>query len=599
MNEPLQTGAPDAKHIEHEEAAHEKRNWIRLTSMCNNLCTFCLDTLAHNGTISSEEEVKARIIEGRRKGSTRLILSGGEPTIHPQYVKFIKLGRMAGYSKIQTVTNGRMFSYPDFLKRCLDAGLDEITFSIHGHNAKVHDALVGVPGAFDEEVEGLRLALADGRPIVNIDVCLNKGNIRKLPELLDRFIAMGVKEYDLLHLIPFGMAWDEKHRNSLVYDIDEAYPYIQAALKYSERPDMHIWFNRFPPPYLEGYEHLIQDPYKLNDEARGRYEEFELWITRDMPISCREPERCGRCYLKNFCDSLEESFTKVRQGTYAAYRVRTSVDPEPLPAPGDYPYLWLTVGSVDEARRNLGLGNGELVLELGDWDGFAESIDGDTLEGRTIDRVICSDPDALTGLLDGPGSFGVTATLTANMAAYLLEHMPEGHPRLTIAAPNYERMTEATVELPDMPTFFAGWTGKAAYENIPECVSGHAPVPRLRALDSDALRKSDPDYKKLSPADTGGRESLLREIDEATTIGDPAKIRFLQEKLGLLNPVVEGAKLDLFGFSRDYIRTGYYSKSLRCRDCARNDVCEGLHISTIRAKGYSMLQPITDASDAG
>ena len=38
------------KQIEREAAAHEKRNWIRLTSMCNNLCTFCLDTLAHNGT---------------------------------------------------------------------------------------------------------------------------------------------------------------------------------------------------------------------------------------------------------------------------------------------------------------------------------------------------------------------------------------------------------------------------------------------------------------------------------------------------------------------------------------------------------------------
>jgi MoaA/NifB/PqqE/SkfB family radical SAM enzyme len=50
---------------------------------------------------------------------------------------------MAGYPKIQTVTNGRMFSYPEFLHRCVDAGLSEITFSINGTNAKIHDALVG------------------------------------------------------------------------------------------------------------------------------------------------------------------------------------------------------------------------------------------------------------------------------------------------------------------------------------------------------------------------------------------------------------------------------------------------------------------------
>ena len=79
-----------AKTLQHEEAAHQKRNWVRLTSMCNNKCTFCLDTMAHNETMAPDDEIKARIIEGRRKGSNRLILSGGEPTIHPSFIKFIK-----------------------------------------------------------------------------------------------------------------------------------------------------------------------------------------------------------------------------------------------------------------------------------------------------------------------------------------------------------------------------------------------------------------------------------------------------------------------------------------------------------------------------
>jgi hypothetical protein len=51
-----------------------------------------------------------------------------------------------------------------------------------------------------------------------------------------------------------------------MYHIDEAMRFIQAALKLSQRPHVHIWFNRFPPPYLEGYGPLIQDPSKLNDK---------------------------------------------------------------------------------------------------------------------------------------------------------------------------------------------------------------------------------------------------------------------------------------------------------------------------------------------
>lgn len=599
MNQSTLDPELDAKDLEHEQAAHEKRNWIRLTSMCNNLCTFCLDTLAHNGTITSEEEVKKRIIEGRRKGATRLILSGGEPTIHPQYVKFIKLGKMAGYPKVQTVTNGRMMSYPDFLKRCLDAGLDEITFSVHGHNAKVHDALVGVPGAFDEEVQAIKLALEDGRPIVNIDVCLNRGNIRKLPELLDKFIAMGVKEYDLLHLIPFGMAWDEKHRNQLVYDIEESFPYVQHALKVSERPDIHIWFNRFPPPYLEGYEHLIQDPYKMNDEVRGRYEEYELWITRDMPISCREPERCDRCYLQNYCDALDSDMKRVRGGDYDAYRIRSRVDGSPLAAPHDYPYLWLTAPDVATARSLMDRGTGKLILELDDWAGFTEGLEGDAFEGHEVARVMVHTPSDLESLLATEGSFEVAAMLNRQTAAHLIEQLPDGHPRLAVMVPNYERATEAQIKLPDLPEFFAAWKADAPVENIPECVSGRAPRPRLKALDSDALRKKDPDYSKMSVADTGGRGSLLKEIDEfesvlsqESTVGDPAKIRHIQERLGLVKPLVEGPKFDVFGFTRDWVRTGYYSKSLRCKECSRNETCEGLHISTIRSKRYAILQPL-------
>src|SRR5690606_23680437 len=148
---------------------------------------------ALNGTLRDTEEIKIQIIEGRKKGMTRLILSGGEPTIHPNFLDFVRLGKKAGYRKIQTVTNGRMFSYPEFLQRAADYGLDEITFSLHGHTPKLHDRLVGVPGAFEQEVKGLKAALAMGRFIINIDIVINKQNVPYLPEMLETFISWGVK----------------------------------------------------------------------------------------------------------------------------------------------------------------------------------------------------------------------------------------------------------------------------------------------------------------------------------------------------------------------------------------------------------------------
>ncbi len=289
----------------HEEAAHEKRNWVRLSYDCNNHCTFCLDTNAHDGTMRNNMDIKVQIVEGRKKGADRLILSGGEPTMHPNFLDFVKLGKRAGYRKVQTVTNGRMFNYPAFLETAAKNGLDEITFSLHGHTAKLHDALVGTPGAFVEETAGLKAALASRRFIVNVDIVINKMNIRHLPEMLETFIGWGVQEFDLLHIIPFGNAWTEA-RDHLFYDLPENLPYLQKAFAYARRPDIHIWLNRFPPPYTEGFEDLIQDPYKLNDEVRGRREEFDRYLSLGKKLSCREPDRCRYCYLQNLCDTLDE-----------------------------------------------------------------------------------------------------------------------------------------------------------------------------------------------------------------------------------------------------------------------------------------------------
>ncbi|MBK7193862.1 MAG: radical SAM protein [Myxococcales bacterium] len=307
-----------------EAAAHDQRNWVRLTYDCNDRCIFCLDSRAHDGEMRDPDEVKRQILDGRKAGATRLILSGGEPTIHPRFVDFVRLGRLAGYPRIQTVTNGRLFAYKDFLTRALDAGLTEITFSIHGPNAKIHDALVGVAGAFEQEVAGLEHALADGRPVINIDVCVNRGNVKQLPALIETFVAKGVREYDLLHVIPFGRAYTDG-KEVLFYDLAEMQPYLQAAFAWARKPDMHVWLNRFPPAHCEGFEDLIQDPYKFNDEVRGRQEEYELLLERGQPLHCRSPEQCRHCYLEPLCDSLDAARATVA-GRFEVLRVDATAE---------------------------------------------------------------------------------------------------------------------------------------------------------------------------------------------------------------------------------------------------------------------------------
>jgi len=587
-----------AKIAEHEQAAHEQRNWVRLTYRCNDRCVFCLDAHTHDGTDREREAIKAQILDGRAKGAQRLILSGGEPTIHPDFVRFIRLGRAAGYPKIQTVTNGRMFAYPEFLTRCLDAGLSEITFSIHGSNPRIHDALVGTQGAFEQELKGLRNALADGRPIVNIDVCVSRGNVKDLPRLMETFTAEGVREFDLLHVIPFGRAYTEG-KETLFYDLEQMRPYLLEAFAWARKPDMHVWLNRFPPQHLEGFEDLIQDPYKLGDEVRGRKEEYALLLEEGVPLDCRSPDRCRHCYLEPLCDRLDEvrgqlaglSFSRVRVDTEAEAPVVFGGDPAskkrsesrdqvqaeaaaaaivlppestqskrrlPLFSPvkpvvrtlaelvevAGVRALWIVAPGLAAARaaaEELPSTEG-IELELGDYAGLGEALDG---EGRVFGRrlIACRVSDVASAelLLELPGSFEVCMELSHTTEAWL-RGLSEVSPRLAIVQPTHERVTASAENDVDLVAFFAEFRHEVPVEGVPACILGRSPRVPPPTLDAAML--------------------------------------------------AEDGALEIFRYAQRYVVDHFFTKSLRCKTCRHDDECRGLHINHVRAHGYGVMQPV-------
>ncbi len=597
MSQPLATHVvlpqEKAKLEEHEEAAHEKRNWVRLTFDCNNHCVFCLDTLTHDGVMRDKDDVKKQILEGKKGGAQRLILSGGEPTMHPNYVDFIKLGKLAGYRKIQTVTNGRKFMYPEFLNRCLDAGLDEITFSLHGPNAKIHDALVGVKGAFEQETQGLKNALADGRPIVNVDIVINRGNVKHLNTMLTLFYSWGVREFDLLQVIPFGNAFKEG-KDILFYDLEEMRPYLLEAFEWTKRPDVHIWLNRFPPPHLEGFEHLIQDPYKLNDEVKGRKEEFGRFLRDGVDLDCRDPDRCRYCYLERLCDTLYGIRRKVAEERFEAVRVDTEWEAH-LPAiyGGDpasakrakngaeglpqvfggllpilthtdrthgqlkeYPsaealteasgvtQMQLLAPDVTRALAALEKNPGvtDVELEIADLTGLSAAFLGDgTLAGRKVMRAVAANVAQAEALLAMPQVAEVVVLLTRETAPWL-EAYAGPTDRLALRQPHYERLTESASNDIDLHAFFGRFTHTVPVENVPACVIGREPRRRPETLD--------------------------------TTMMDPQ------------------GRLEIFRYAKRYIVEHYMSKALRCKGCAHNATCDGMHINHIRAHGYGLMRPV-------
>lgn len=283
-----------------DKVAQEKRQWVRLTRVCNNNCLFCLDKENQNGGIIPFNQILEDLKRGRRDGAMRAILSGGEPTLHPQLIEIIKKAKKFGYDHIQMISNGRMLAYDKFVEKLKNAGLNEVTLSLHSHLKDQFEKIVQAKGSYNQAMKGLLNALKHNL-IVSVDIVINKINYKTLKDTLDFFIKLGVNEFDLLHLVPFGNAWS--NRKKIFYSPFGAKKYLDKAFELSKNKDLFIWTNRLPAIYLEGYEELIQHPAKLKDEVRGMENELRGYIENNRIMSCFG-ERCKYCFMNGFCNDL-------------------------------------------------------------------------------------------------------------------------------------------------------------------------------------------------------------------------------------------------------------------------------------------------------
>jgi len=290
-----------------EKTLKQNRVWVRIAAACNNKCVFCLDSDVQNWVLIRDEIIREKIKNWFKYWfENRVIISWGEASINPKFSEYIKYAKKIWYDRVQTVTNGNMFHSFDFCKKVIDAWLEEVTFSFHGHNSILHDYLVATPGAFKKSLKWLlNIKKYFPKVIINIDIVVNKVNVEFLPDIVNFFMRFWVYEYDILQIIPFWR-WFSEYRNKLFYDIWTNIKYLQKTWELSKIPGMYMWTNRFPAEAFEWYEDLIQDPRKIKSEVMWEaYDMFEKFIKSSSEIkpNCYG-EACDYCFQKDYCHSF-------------------------------------------------------------------------------------------------------------------------------------------------------------------------------------------------------------------------------------------------------------------------------------------------------
>jgi SynChlorMet cassette radical SAM/SPASM protein ScmF len=208
--------------------------YVYAAGSCNLACRHCwiVPEFLPNGSGGSYvklEYAQKAIREGKALGLNSIKLTGGEPTLHPQFRELVSLAEEAGLD-LTIETNGTLIdkTLAQFLKAFTHGFF--ISISLDGATAKTHDTLRSVPGSFDLAVAGIQNLVEVGyRPQV---ICtLHQGNVSELVEVvrLAERLGCGSVKFNHIQQVGRGENFSREHGLDLT-EIIQLYQTIQAEV---------------------------------------------------------------------------------------------------------------------------------------------------------------------------------------------------------------------------------------------------------------------------------------------------------------------------------------------------------------------------------
>lgn len=159
--------------------------YIQVVRHCNHFCGFCSNP--STPFVHTFETMRVLVDDLARRGYFGVILTGGEPTLHPELPRIAAYARQQGLH-VRMITNGSRLAEPRFAVELAEAGVELVHVSIYSVRPEVEARLRGVPGTLERAFAALDSAHAAGIALnVNSVVCRDNAdhldeNVRHIVE---------------------------------------------------------------------------------------------------------------------------------------------------------------------------------------------------------------------------------------------------------------------------------------------------------------------------------------------------------------------------------------------------------------------------------
>jgi len=204
-----------------------------ITRRCNLKCVHCYsnsDARFYPGELDWEQ--MERVVDDLAAFKVpAVLLSGGEPMIHPKFFDLARLIRSKGL-RLTVSTNGTLIDQ-DAAQNLKQIGVTYVGISLDGIG-DTHDHFRGRPGTFEKVVQAFKNCVAAGQK-VGLRLTLTKHNIRDLDQILDFIEKQGINRVCFYHLVYSGRGADvedvthEESRQALDKIMDRTRQWIEQG----------------------------------------------------------------------------------------------------------------------------------------------------------------------------------------------------------------------------------------------------------------------------------------------------------------------------------------------------------------------------------
>lgn len=198
------------------------------------------------------------------------------------------------------VTNGFNLEKPELVQKLLDAGITMFNVHLPAHNEKLFNLLTGTKGNFSRRIKAIKnLIRIAGPNRVRLTMVVNSVIYKYMGEYA-KFIADNFRDILYIEVNMIKVLGYVKERLWLVPKLKSIKPHLLKMFKTLDKNQIKFLTDGFPLCYLNGFEHMSIDVFKLV------HSKSELYLGEKNPAP-----PCVKCSLRKLCPGLRTDYSNL------------------------------------------------------------------------------------------------------------------------------------------------------------------------------------------------------------------------------------------------------------------------------------------------